>query len=239
MSTPKRRREEDGQPRMSGTRTKMQLEIPPPATHARSPKKTRDRIGRNSPCTPSQEKKMCPAGSRASSPCPSAASTRWWRSGLDTGGLDLWPSAPRARHLTRERQAERKTSFFSFTCCEGVHDEAEPPTEVYIYIYTRAYGPRTPYAYGIRLEEMTGVPPTLGSVWSVQCGVGLSVMFFFSPSCCPMVGPTHQLRNDLSRPPVPAGKIPCNHQITAGIEYPARTQVLHILISSQYIMNST
>jgi hypothetical protein len=125
---------------------------------------------------------------------------------------------------TRETGGE-KDEFFSFTCCEGVHDEAEPPTEVYIYIYTRAYGPRTPYAYGIRLEEMTGVPPTLGSVWSVQCGVGFVRDVFFSPSCCPMVGPTHQLRNDLSRPPVPAGKIPCNHQITAGIEYPAHNEL--------------
>jgi hypothetical protein len=34
MSTPKRRREEDGQPRMSGTRTKMQLEIPHGNTRA-------------------------------------------------------------------------------------------------------------------------------------------------------------------------------------------------------------
>jgi hypothetical protein len=178
MSTPKRRREEDGQPRMSGTRTKMQLEIPPGNTRAFPEENSRpDRQELTVHSLP--RKKNVPGRITRLQPLLRVVAERIRYRRIRLVAFRSSGSPPH----TRETGGE-KDEFFSFTCCEGVHDEAEPPTEVYIYIYTRAYGPRTPYAYGIRQEEMTGVPPTLGSVWSVQCGVGLSVMFFFSPSCC-------------------------------------------------------
>jgi hypothetical protein len=91
-------------------------------------------------------------------------------SGLDTGGLDLWPPLL-GLATSHARRRERDASFFSlppsslclfFSLQRGGHD-AEPLVEAACcvqHIYIHAGASRRSYAYGIRSWRKDGNTPT-------------------------------------------------------------------------------